>query len=157
MVASGDKELKNIIQSMIDNHRQADCLMSDFNASLGISQLKKLEYILETRKKIGEFYDSAVLASDCVLVGRSEEKELSFSSYVVKSETPFYECVRFFKKFGIPIRRGIEQPLHIYLHLDAKQFEKTEEICNKVIALPIYPTLEQKDIESITKGIRTIL
>ena len=157
MVASNDSRLRQLIKSFDHGNVKLDCLMSDFNASLGVSQLKKLEIILKKRKKIGDYYDSAVLGSDCVLIGRDEGKELSFSSYVVRTETPFKECVRFFKRYRIPIRRGIEIPLHRYLYLDVKDFVNTEEMHNKLISLPIYPTLAQEDIENITKGIRTIL
>jgi len=157
LVASQDKGLRRLIWSYKDDHFWVDYLMSDFNASLGISQLSKLRENIETRKKIGGYYDNAVLASNCVLIGRDEEKELTFSSYVVKTETPVKECVRFFRKYGVPIRRGIEKPLHSYLNLESKQFKNTEEMFNQLVALPIYPALAQEDIESIVKGIRAIL
>ncbi|GAH76001.1 unnamed protein product, partial [marine sediment metagenome] len=41
--------------------------------------------------------------------------------------------------------------------LEIKQFKNTEEMSNKLVALPIYPALAQEDIESIVKGIRVIL
>jgi len=157
MIASQVKRLKQLMLSFKRDHGWIDYLMSDFNASLGISQLSKLDKNIATRKKIGDYYDNAVFASNCTLVGREEGKELSYSSYVVKTETPLQECVQFFKKFGIPIRRGIESPLHSFLELDVKHYKNTEEMYAKLIALPIYPTLAREDVENIVKGIKVIL
>jgi len=131
--------------------------MNDFNASLGISQLTQLKKILDIRRKIGECYDEAVMASGCTLVGRDEGKELSYSSYVVKTESPLIDCMRSFKRYGIPVKRGVEKPLHSYLNLETRKYINTEEMYRKLIALPIYPTLTQEDIGNIVKGIRTIL
>jgi dTDP-4-amino-4,6-dideoxygalactose transaminase len=157
MVASKDARLKLMIRSHRDDQAWMDCLMSDFNASLGISQIYKLEKNIEARKKIAGFYDNAVFAANCEFIGRAEDKVLSFTSYVVKTQTPFHECARFFKKFGIPVRKGIEKPLHSYLGADVKEFTHTEELYNNLIALPIYPALSKVDIEKIVKGIRAIL
>lgn len=157
MLASKDKGLKDMITTIKGRGLWNEHLMSDFNASLGISQLNRLSGNNTIRKRIGEYYDSAVMASGCSFIGRDGNKELSFSYYVVKSEIPFEVSEKFFKGCGIPIRRGIERPLHRLLGLDIHRYKKTEEMFNKLIALPIYPALAKEDIENITKGIRTIL
>ncbi|HEB30425.1 MAG TPA: DegT/DnrJ/EryC1/StrS aminotransferase family protein [Spirochaetes bacterium] len=157
LVASGDKRLKHLAKSIKENLSYEDYLMSDFNASLGISQLNQLKRSLEIRRNIGQHYDNAVMASGCSLVGRDEAKELSFSSYVVKTQTPFKDCKQSFKRSGIPVKRGIEKPLHSFLDLGVAGFSNTEEMNNKLVSLPIYPGLSSEDIENIVKGIRTIL
>jgi dTDP-4-amino-4,6-dideoxygalactose transaminase len=157
LLASSDRRIGGLKQTLKNDSFVIDYLMSDFNASLGISQLKKLQKILERRRKIGEYYDNAVMASGCSLVGRDDDKVLSYSSYVVKTRTPFNDCVRFFKRYGIPIRRGIETPLHNLLDLETNQFCHTEEMYHRIVALPIYPTLIQEDIENVVKGIKSIL
>jgi len=162
LVASGDKRLKQLSKSFKENLSKENLsyeeyLMSDFNASLGISQLNQLQRSLEIRKKIGQNYDNAVMASGCTLVGRDETKKLSYSSYVVKTQTPFKDCMQSFKRLGIPIKRGIEKPLHSFLDLGIDGFANTEVMNNSLVTLPIYPGLSNEDIENIVKGIRTIL
>lgn len=157
LVASGDKRLKQLSKSFKEILSYEDYLMSDFNASLGISQLNQLQRSLEIRKNIGQHYDNAVMASGCSFVGRDETKELSFSSYVVKTQTPFKDCMQSFKRYGIPIKRGIEKPLHSFLDLGIDGFANTELMNDKLVSLPIYPGLSNEDIENIVKGIRTIL
>jgi dTDP-4-amino-4,6-dideoxygalactose transaminase len=159
MLAAGNGSLK---KSCDDFVRQAaahayDYLMSDLNASLGISQLKKLDKIRQRRQKIGEYYDEAVMASNCSLVGREDGQRLSYTSYPVLTSTPFEDCSRFFKKYGIPIQRGIEAPLHRIMGLPPGDFPRTEGMHNRIIQLPIYPTLEQETVENVAKGVRAIL
>jgi len=157
MLASNDGKLKSLYDEYLQGAASFDYLMSDFNASLGISQLKKLEKSYERRRKIGEYYDRAVMASNCTLVGRDDGQELAYSSYPVLTRTPFEDCRRFFKGQGIPVRKGIEQPLHHVMNLPVSDFFRTEEMFNRLITLPIYPTLDREVVDRVAKGIRTIL
>jgi dTDP-4-amino-4,6-dideoxygalactose transaminase len=157
MLASKDREWGRAIQAFKNDAARVEYLMSDFNASLGISQMNKLKKSVESRRKIGQYYDDAVLGSGGVLIGRDDGKELTYSSYAVKTSTPFEECQRFFKRHGIPVQRGIERPLHTILGEDVREYPLTEEMCNSLVALPIYPSLGKEEIETITKSIRAIL
>jgi dTDP-4-amino-4,6-dideoxygalactose transaminase len=153
MLGTNDRRLRGLASEPAFNER----LMSDFNASLGISQLVKLSENIERRKKIGEYYDNAVMAGGCSFIGRDEKKYLCYSSYVVRTKTPFEVSTGFFKKNGIPLKRGLETPLHRQLGVDIRGFRNTEELYNEIIALPIYPELKKDDIETIVKGIKTVL
>ncbi len=157
MLASRDARLKQPILSYRDDKFQLDYLMSDFNASLGISQLKKLERMTEKRRKIGSYFDDAVLVSNCTLIGGREGRKLCYSSYVVKTETAFDDIFRFFKKYGVPVKRGISSPLHRHLKLDPKEFKNTEELYGKTVVLPLYPSLGKEHIDTIARGIRAVL
>jgi len=157
MLASRDVRLKQIILSYREDEFSPDYLMSDFNASLGISQLKKLERMTEKRRKIGRILDDAVLVSNCTLIGRRGGQELCYSSYVVKTQTPLDDILRFFKKYQIPVKRGIRNPLHRYLKLDPKEFRNTEELYGKTVVLPLYPSLGKDHVENIARGIRAVL
>jgi len=157
MLASSDKRLKDIYGEYMADEAHCDYLMSDFNASLGISQLKKLDQNCERRRKIGEYFDHAVLASNCSLVGREDGQELGYSSYPVVTDTPFEDCIRFFKKYRIPVRRGVDRPLHQWVGLPLKNFENTEAMYNRIVLLPLYPTLDGEVVENIARGIKSIL
>jgi dTDP-4-amino-4,6-dideoxygalactose transaminase len=157
MLASKDREWGRAIQAFRNDPARNECLMSDFNASLGISQMNKLKKSIEARRKIGQYYDEAVYGSGSALIGRDDCKELTYSSYAVKTSAPFEDCQRFFKRHGIPVQRGLERPLHSILGEDVREYPLTEEMCNTLIALPIYPSLGREEIETISKSIRAIL
>ena len=65
--------------------------------------------------------------------------------------------MRFFKKYGIPLRRGVDRPLHQVIELPLKDFEKTEAMYNSIVMLPLYPTLDGEVVENIARGIKSIL
>jgi len=157
ILASSDRKLKDLYGTFMADEASFEYFMSDFNASLGISQLKKLGKNCERRKKIGKYYDSAVMASNCSLIGRDDGQELTYSSYPVLTDTPFEDCVRFFKRYGIPIRRGIDKPLHHCMGLPAHDFRQTEELFSRIVLLPLYPTLDAEIVENVVKGIKAIL
>ncbi|UCB46274.1 MAG: DegT/DnrJ/EryC1/StrS aminotransferase family protein [Spirochaetota bacterium] len=153
MLGSNDKRLRELVVESAF----VEQLMSDFNASLGISQLVKLSENIERRKKIGEYYDNAVMAGGCSFIGRDEKKDLCYSSYIVRTKTPFEVSTGFFKKNGIPIKRGLDKPLHRLLDEDVHRFRNTENLYHEIVALPIYPELGKEDIENIVRGIKTVL
>jgi dTDP-4-amino-4,6-dideoxygalactose transaminase len=157
MLASRDRALKEIYAQFLADESHNDYMMSDFNASLGISQLRKLEKNCERRRKIGKHFDRAVLASNCSLVGREDDQQLCYSSYPVLTDTPFEDCHRFFKKYSIPVRRGVESPLHHIAGLPPRDYENTEAMFNKIVLLPLYPTLDGDVVENIVRGIKSIL
>jgi len=157
MIASGDSRLRSAIRTFQNDALYIDYIMSDFNASLGISQLNKLNKNIDIRKKIGKIYDDAVMNSQSTLLGRDDGKEIVFSSYIVKTSMPFEEVYNLFKKYGLPVRKAIKKPLHHVFNLSSKEFQNTEEMFNELIALPIYPRLSKKNIENVARGIRTIL
>ena len=153
MLGTSKREMKTRVKDAVFQEQ----LMSDFNAALGISQLVKLDENIARRGEIGAYYDAAVSLGGPSFVDRDESKSLCYSAYVVKTGTPFEECKRFFKRSGIPVRRGLEKPLHQLLGLGIRDFEHTERLYQQVVALPIYPGLKKEEIEKVAKCIRSIL
>jgi perosamine synthetase len=153
MLGTSKREMKGGVNDAVSEEQ----LMSDFNAALGISQLVRLDENIKRRGEIGAYYDGAVVASGSSFVDRDDKKVLCYSAYAVKTDTPFDECARFFKKSGIPVKRGIEKPLHQLLSLNIRDFEHTERLYQQVIALPIYPGMKKEEIEKVAKGIQSIL
>jgi len=153
MLGSGSRSTRGQVKEAAPDEQ----LMSDFNASLGISQIVRLDENLQKRSEIGKYYDSAVMAGGATFIGRGTGKVLCYSSYAVRTKTPFEECGKFFRNIGIPVRRGIERPLHQELGLNIREFGCTERLYHEIIMLPIYPGIKKDDIERTAKGIRTIL
>ena len=55
------------------------------------------------------------------------------------------------------IGRVLTDPELLRLDLGIDEFEYTEEMNNKLVALPIYPGLLKEEIENVVKGIKSIL
>jgi dTDP-4-amino-4,6-dideoxygalactose transaminase len=157
MLASSDRRLKEMMSAGTAGTDWLDYMMSDLNASLGVSQIKKMGGVLERRRAIGTFYDNAVLGSSCSLVGREEQQELSYTQYVVRTRTPVQEVQKFFSKNKIPVQPALGQPLHLLLDLASGEFGNTENMSASLVSIPIYPSLKKEQVERIARGMKAVL
>ncbi|MEK7658939.1 MAG: DegT/DnrJ/EryC1/StrS family aminotransferase [Patescibacteria group bacterium] len=128
--------------------------VSDLNAYLGISQLNQLNQFVNKRKSIAKVY-SRLLKGIAQLPDLS--KENIFWRYVIEIEKNPIEVIKEAAKNGIEIGRGVYPPLHQYLKMDDKLFPNTKKAISSLIALPIYPSLTDKEINYLIKVLKNIL
>ncbi len=156
-VGSKNRKMGDYIKKLKENFNSGDIFMSNLNASVGLAQLKKLDKIVEYRKKIASFYDRAVLESRAVLIDRYDNQDIIFSKYIIKSETPFEEAKRLFNKYGVDIELAIKNPIYKILDYNPEDYKNSEVQYRKVFSVPFYPKLGKKDVETVIKCIKSIL
>jgi len=130
--------------------------MTDIQASVGIEQLKKLEYMLKERRRIAEIYRECLKGISWLKL--PEEPEYSSAnrqSYHVRllKNTPLSrnELMQYLMDNGASSRPGImnahqEKP---YSNLNYK-LPESERAREDVLLLPIHMGLSEKDIETIS-------
>lgn len=136
--------------------------MSNITAALGIAQLKKINKIIEMRKKNAEFMS----------------KRLSKISEIILPKPPItyshvYQMYTIRVKGGKKIRDDLSKhlaekgimtkvffsPVHLTYFYKNKfgykggELPVTEEISNQVLTLPMYPTLTRKEINYMTEEV----
>ena len=136
--------------------------MSDITAALGITQLKKIEKIIEMRKKNAEYMT----------------KKLSTINKIIPPNTPknyfhVYQMYTITIKDGEKVRndlmkylasKGIASkiyfyPVHLtYFYRNNFGYKKgelpiTEKVSNRILSLPMYPTLTENEINYIVEEI----
>ena len=156
-LGSSDKKLQEFVKHLQLTFHSPDIFMSNLNAAMGVAQIKKLDKIIENRRKIAAFYDRAVMESRASLVGRENGQEIVFTKYVVQSETPFGEARKFFNRYKIDIEKALGSPIHSILGLKQDDFKNAEYLNNRLYAVPFYPKLGKKDVELVVKCIKSIL
>ena len=127
--------------------------ITDFQAALGISQLKKLDEFIMRRKEIVKMYNEAF---EAVL-----EIETPIVKPYVKPAWHIYTVLlnginrdEFFSKMRernigvnvhyIPIYRFSYYQKHF--NFNPKDFQVTEEVFSKIVTLPLFPKMEDEEV-----------
>lgn len=128
--------------------------MTDFQAALGLSQLKKLGHFIETRTRIATVYDRAFSKYQVELPKSPSHKKSVHFRYVLK--TPDMEPVQQeAREKGVTCERPVFKPLHESLGLEG--FANCDKAKQQALSVPIYPGLTETEIEHITKTLGEVL
>ncbi|MBS4028929.1 MAG: UDP-4-amino-4,6-dideoxy-N-acetyl-beta-L-altrosamine transaminase [Ignavibacteriales bacterium] len=135
--------------------------ITDFQCALGLSQLAKLEEFIKKRRTIAEYYNGVFGKDSRFIIPASSPNsthsyhlyplQIDFKSFGVNKKT-FFEKMR---------QHGINLQVHyIPVHLQPfykKQFgfregdfPVAEEFYHRTVSLPIYPGLEESDLQYIS-------
>ncbi len=125
--------------------------MSDLQAALGLSQLKKLDRFVEKRKELANKYTSIFKNANIDFALPPHDGENIFFRYIIKHPNPdlFIEHV---KARGVDVAKPIFMPLHSYLGFSDESFPNTSAAYKSSVSIPIYPSLADLDLEN-TAGI----
>ncbi len=156
MVLSDDDGLSKIIRELRDYDEKDlysvryNYKMTDIQAALGISQLKKVSSFIERRRKIADLYNSTLQKKTFSIPEVSGERKHIYYRYVLLLDNAS-GFIKEMKRKGIECKRPVFKPLHRYLGLSG--YPVTEEIWNKAVSIPIYPSLRDEEVNRITEGL----
>lgn len=122
--------------------------MTDMAAALGLSQLKRLPSFLNRREEIAFIYETALKRR--VTGGEKKEKRIYYR-YVLETRH-LKRLMGLMEKEGISCRRPIFRPLHYYT--GEKGYPNTQRAWERLISIPIYPGLTDKEVRKIAGSLR---
>uniref|UniRef100_A0A7C2K1P9 DegT/DnrJ/EryC1/StrS family aminotransferase n=1 Tax=candidate division WOR-3 bacterium TaxID=2052148 RepID=A0A7C2K1P9_UNCW3 len=134
--------------------------MSDITAAIGIAQLRKIDKIIERRRELAKYWDEKL-----------QEIELIQPPYVSKNVKHIYQSyvalvdksVNRNKLILILLKKGIQTHIGTYSsHIQPVYNSKDKcpnslEIFNRAIALPMYYSLGEEDIDMVAKQLKEVL
>jgi perosamine synthetase len=131
--------------------------LTDIQAALGISQMKKIEKFKKRRREIVEYYNE-----NLGLPHLSEKKfsNACFHLYpvMVRNRAKFYQDC---KKTGLNLQVHYiplhTQPYYKNFGFQEGDYPNSEIYYKKCISLPLYPSLTDSDLKEIVKRIKSIL
>ncbi len=128
--------------------------MTDIQAALGISQLKKLSSFIERRKEIAGLYNKVLEEMAFPIPAVPEGREHIYYRYVLleRNHLGFMEEMR---EKGIDCRRPVFKPLHKFLGMSG--FPVTDEIFQQAVSIPIYPSLSDDEVKKIIDAVKNLL
>jgi perosamine synthetase len=127
--------------------------LSDILASLGLSQLSKLQSFICRRRELGCQYSERLSKFSRIQVPDPSEKHNVFFRYLVALPEGF-DIGRIIRKFSaaeIEIGRGVYPSLHNYLGLSADCFPNAERAMHTLLSIPLYPALTDEQVEHILR------
>ena len=149
-------------QSLGYNYR-----MTDFQAALGTSQLKKLPQFLQKRQQIARQYTEAFNGLPGMITPwQSPAGESAWHLYVLRLDTEQLDVCRdvIFQQLW---DQGIGVNVHyipVYWHPYYQQLGFKKGICpiaetvfESMITLPLYPGLSEADVEYVVHNVQTVI
>jgi perosamine synthetase len=134
--------------------------MTDFQAAMGFNQLKKYSDNLVRRKEIAKRYIKLLKINKKINLPRFNKND-SYFVFQILLKNKFYKfsLMKQFKKFGIGVSVHYGTPLPLMTYYKKKYDIKKMEFINsknygdRVLSLPVYPKLKNKEIDQICKFI----
>jgi perosamine synthetase len=155
MVCTGDDQLAEALRDLSspdarDNYRvRYNYRMSDLVAGLAVSQLSKLPGFVNRRREIAGIYRHALSDCDVVLQQAIPHSEPAFYRFVCQVERAS-EFIQRTREDGVFCDRPVSRPLHDYLGMKGSpSFENTDQVWNRTVSIPLYPSLSEAEISSI--------
>lgn len=134
--------------------------LTDIQAALGSSQLKKLPQFLERRQQIAALYDQAFSDSPIRPLTNRKDSKNAYHLYVVRAPQRN-------EMFSILRNAGIGVNVHyvpVYLHPYYQQLGYKAGLCpiaeeafDNILSLPIFPDMKKGEIESVIETITKAL
>lgn len=159
MVLSDDDGLIKIIREL-RNYDEKDFYsvrynykMTDIQAALGISQLKNLSSFIEKRRKIADLYAGALQKKTFPIPKVPGGRKHIYYRYVLLLDNAS-GFIKEMEKEEIECKKPVFKPLHRYLGLSG--YPATEEIWNKAVSIPIYPSLSDEEVRRITEALSSV-
>ena len=159
MVVSRDQNLINRIRDMRDYDEKETltrCFnykLTDMQAALGMSQLKKLPLFIARRQGIARRYDNVLGDANLPLPINKPARDHCYFRYVFLLDS-MDRFINDMGQLGVVCRRPVFRPIHDYL--GQTDFEVTNRIWRNAVSVPIYPGLTDEEVETIVLRMKTL-
>lgn len=140
---------------------------TDIQAALGLAQLKKIEFLWNSRKIITERYNKGFASNDIIKTQRlKEDRQSAYHLYPIlldleKLKINRSQFIDELKSIGIgssvhfiPLYR------HPYyrdtFHLEVGLYPISEKIYPRLVTLPLWPGMNDEEIDKVISGVNSI-
>jgi len=141
--------------------------MTDIQASLGIAQLKKSDWMWKKRKEIALKYNEAFKScEELVTPYVKDDRESAWHLYAIKLNLEMLRINR--NRFIEELKaRGIGTSVHfipLYRHpfysktfgYKPEDFPKSERVYERILSLPIYPAMTDEDVNAVIESVADV-
>ena len=152
MILTNDHDLFGKMVELRDYDKKAlqptkyNYKMTDFQAALGLSQLKKLQSFIESRRRIASLYTERFSDYEVEPPDGQSDKDPVFFRYVI-GLNKMTTVQKRAKKNGVICERPIYKPLHEYQ--SSSECPNCQRAHDHALSIPLYPSLSRDEIEYV--------
>ena len=130
--------------------------ISELQAAMGLAVFNHFDYILSERKKVVEYYDTNLQLEGLQKLKIREHTEWNYSYYPVifPTEEQLLRCEAAMIKDEITPRRYFNPSLNTIDYCKGPSMKVSESIASRVMCLPLYVGLLEKDLERICNHVK---
>lgn len=129
--------------------------MTDLQAALGLSQLRKLTAFLARRREIAGAYNDVLdrlgIPAPCV----PADCEPAWYRYVLLADRDAEPFIQDMNRRGVDCRRPVFKPVHRSFRLPG--YEATDDIWRRAVSVPLYPALTGAEVDTVVKALKSVL
>jgi perosamine synthetase len=130
--------------------------MSDLQAALGLSQLKKINAFVRKRERLATWYREHLANMPDLQIPRKTKGTTFFRFPVrIRKRFDFLAIKQAMDQRGVHVRQGVDLMLHQIAK--AGSYPCADRLFKETISLPIYPSLKIKDIQYIVSCLKIIM
>jgi dTDP-4-amino-4,6-dideoxygalactose transaminase len=135
--------------------------MSNVLAAIAIQQFARLQRTVERRRSMAARYASALSdlgrARPVAVESDDGRRSSSYRFALVTDGTPFEEIESAFLNEGVIVRRPVKQLSHRTLGVAPDTCPEAEALFDRIVSLPLYPSLSEEEHEAIIAAARRTL
>lgn len=125
--------------------------ISELNAAMGLSMLDHMDYILNQRKIVVDFYNDNLNFNKLEKIKIRESAKWNYSYYPIwfESEIKLLEIQQILNQNNIYPRRYFYPSLNTINYINGKLMPISEKIASSILCLPLYVGLSRSDLNKI--------
>lgn len=133
--------------------------ISELQSAMGLAVLDNIEHIFEERKKVVDFYNQNLNFNQLQSIKIRENTEWNYSYYPVifNSEETLLQVLEALSKENIIPRRYFYPSLNTIKYTNGKTMPISESIASRILCLPLYVGLTEKNLIKIAQIINKIV
>lgn len=126
--------------------------MTDIQAALGVSQLRRFDRALDARRRLARCYERGLRSLPLSLPSSPPDRSHIYYRYVMRVRGGMGRLQRHLDRAGVVARRPVYRPLHRYLDLTG--FPGSDEAWAHALSLPLYPSLTRGEQSHIIRWVQ---
>jgi perosamine synthetase len=127
--------------------------LSDLAAGLALSQIGKINDIVDRRLIIADQYKEAFKSIPSVSFQRQiPDSKPNYYRFIIS--VPYAdELIKYLQQENIMADKPVFKPLHHYVDTGNSDYPSCTEIWKNAVSIPIYPAMTDEEVQNVIKGV----